>query len=115
MPESSQRDSNSLPLMAEAPFTAKDGDLFSRALVHPDKNDFAPRCLQLVSLSSGWFCEAATDSFYQHAVRIGSESMLALNPPFVIDGSLTQRLWEARRRSSSCATDSRSSIPFILI
>ncbi len=72
--------------------TAKDGDLFSRALVHPDKNDFAPRVgisyhpWDRIVLRGGY------GTFYQHAVRIGSESMLALNPPFVIDGSLTQSL-----------------------
>jgi hypothetical protein len=70
--------------------TASDGDLFQRALVHPDRNDFAPRVgfawqpVQRVVLRGGF------GIFYQHMVRIGSESMLALNPPFVIDGSLSQ-------------------------
>ncbi|MEO8130699.1 MAG: TonB-dependent receptor, partial [Bryobacteraceae bacterium] len=70
--------------------TAKDGDLFSRALVHPDRNDFAPRIgfsyqpMARVVLRGGY------GAFYQHGVRIGSESMLGLNPPFVIDGSLAQ-------------------------
>jgi hypothetical protein len=70
--------------------TAKDGDWYSRALVHPDKNDFAPRFgfsyqpVQRVLFRGGY------GIFYQHDVRIGSESILALNPPFVIDGSLTQ-------------------------
>ena len=70
--------------------TAKDGDLFSRALVHPDRNDFAPRIgfsyqpMERVVLRGGY------GAFYQHGVRIGSEAMLGLNPPFVIDGSLVQ-------------------------
>lgn len=72
--------------------TAQPGDWFQRALVHPDKNDFAPRIgvsyhpWERIVLRGGY------GMFYQHAVRIGSESILALNPPFVIDGSLTQVL-----------------------
>jgi hypothetical protein len=72
--------------------TATDGDWYARALVHPDKNDFAPRVgfswqpMQRTVLRGGY------GVFYQHSVRIGSESMLALNPPFVIDGSLSQTL-----------------------
>ena len=70
--------------------TAQDGDWYQRALVHPDKNDFAPRIgfsyhpWDRVVLRGGY------GTFYQHVVRIGSESILALNPPFVIDGNLTQ-------------------------
>ncbi len=72
--------------------TAKDGDWFSRGLVHPDKNDFAPRIgiswqpMKRVVLRGGY------GAFYQHVVRIGSESVLALNPPAVIDASLIQTL-----------------------
>jgi hypothetical protein len=72
--------------------TASDGDWYSRSLVHPDKNDFAPRIgfsyepLQRLVLRGGY------GIFYQHGVRIGSESVLALNPPFVIDGALSQSL-----------------------
>ncbi len=72
--------------------TAQDGDLYQRALVHPDRNDFAPR----VGLSyHPWdrvVLRGGYGMFYQHTIRIGSESVLALNPPFVIDGSLTQTL-----------------------
>ena len=72
--------------------TAQGGDWYARGLVHPDKNDFAPRVgfswqpHQRVVVRGGY------GMFYQHIVRIGSESMLALNPPWVIDGSLAQTL-----------------------
>ena len=65
---------------------------FNRALVHPDKNDFAPRLgfsyhpFERVVLRGGY------GIFYQHTVRIGSESILALNPPAVISYSLSQLL-----------------------
>ncbi len=63
---------------------------FNRALVHPDKNDFAPRLgfsyhpFERVVVRGGY------GIFYQHTVRIGSESILALNPPAVISYSLSQ-------------------------
>jgi hypothetical protein len=82
--------SNFTPANGGGFVTAKDGDWFSRALVHPDKNDFAPRFgfswqpLQRMVLRGGY------GIFYQHVARIGSESMLALNPPAVIDASLIQ-------------------------
>jgi hypothetical protein len=71
---------------------AASGDWYTRGLVHPDKNDFAPRFgvswqpVERVVLRGGY------GMFYQHVIRIGSESMLALNPPAVLDGSLAQTL-----------------------
>jgi hypothetical protein len=70
--------------------TAQSGDWYQRALVHPDKNDWAPRVgfsyhpFNRITLRGGY------GLFYQHTVRIGSESMLALNPPYVLDLALTQ-------------------------
>ncbi|MDQ6678276.1 MAG: carboxypeptidase regulatory-like domain-containing protein [Acidobacteriota bacterium] len=72
--------------------TATDGDWYQRSLIHPDKNDFAPRIgfsyqpLDRVVLRGGY------GLFYQHSNRIGSEAVLALNPPFVIDAQLSQVL-----------------------
>ena len=82
--------SNFTPANGGGFVTAKNGDWFARALVHPDKNDFAPRFgfswqpMQRMVLRGGY------GLFYQHVIRIGSESMLALNPPAVIDASLIQ-------------------------
>jgi len=70
--------------------TASGGDWYSRSLVHPDRNDFAPRVgfsyqpMDRVVLRGGY------GLFYQHANRIGSESVLALNPPFVVDAQLSK-------------------------
>ncbi|HCC59085.1 MAG TPA: hypothetical protein DEQ47_17850, partial [Solibacterales bacterium] len=69
---------------------ASGGDWYSRSLVHPDRNDFAPRVgfsyqpMDRVVLRGGY------GLFYQHANRIGSESVLALNPPFVVDAQLSK-------------------------
>ncbi len=65
--------------------------LYERALIHPDRNDFAPRLgfayhpIGPVVLRGGY------GVFYQHTSRIGSESVLQLNPPFVVDGNLAQQ------------------------
>jgi hypothetical protein len=64
--------------------------LFNRALIHPDRNDWAPRLgfsyhpWDRIVLRGGY------GVFYQHSVRIGSESILALNPPFVNSFSLSK-------------------------
>lgn len=64
--------------------------LYNRALIHPDRNDIAPRVgfsyhpLDKLVLRGGY------GIFYQHSVRIGSESILALNPPFVNSYSLNE-------------------------
>ncbi len=82
--------SNFTPANGGGFITAKEGDWFARGLVHPDKNDFAPRFgfsyqpVQRLVLRGGF------GTFYQHVARIGSESVLALNPPGVIDASLIQ-------------------------
>ncbi len=71
---------------------ASNGDWFQRGLVHPDKNNFAPRLglsyqpWQHVVLRGGY------GIFYQESVRIGSESVLGENPPSFIDESLAQSL-----------------------
>jgi Carboxypeptidase regulatory-like domain/TonB dependent receptor len=65
---------------------------FERSLIHPDLNNFAPRFgfsyhpLERVVLRGGY------GVFYQQGVRIGSESILALNPPAVISFNLAQSL-----------------------
>jgi hypothetical protein len=84
--------SNFTPANGGGFVTAQNGDWYARGLVHPDKNDFAPRVgfswqpQQRIVLRGGY------GIFYQHIVRIGSESMLALNPPWMIDASLAQTL-----------------------
>lgn len=70
--------------------TASDGDWYARSLIHPDKNNWAPRIgfsyspFERVALRGGF------GIFYQHDVRIGSESVLAENPPTFLDQSLAQ-------------------------
>lgn len=64
---------------------AKDGSLFDRALVKPDKNNFAPRLGLAYQLDSKTVLRAGYGVFYAHEDRRGSEAQMALNPPFLVD------------------------------
>ena len=66
--------------------------LYERTLIHPDRTDFAPRFGFAWHLAKPMVLRGGYGVFYQHTSRIGSESVLALNPPFIIDGDLAQSL-----------------------
>ena len=70
--------------------TASDGGWFARGLVHPDMNDFAPRFGFAYQATSKIVLRGGYGIFYQHDVRIGSESVLGENPPAFYDQSLAQ-------------------------
>ncbi|MFA5910360.1 MAG: TonB-dependent receptor [Vicinamibacterales bacterium] len=70
-------------------FTAKDGSLFDRALVHPDRNDIAPRVGVSWSVSPRLVVRGGFGIFYQQTDRYGSESQLGLNLPQLVDASIT--------------------------
>ena len=63
---------------------------FDRALIHPDLNDFAPRIGFAYQMSDRVVWRGGYGVFYQHNSRIGSESILQLNPPFLQDVQLNQ-------------------------
>lgn len=56
-----------------------------RALINPDKNDFAPRVGFAYQLTKKAVVRGGYGVFYQHYNRIGSESLIQLNPPFLTD------------------------------
>jgi hypothetical protein len=65
-----------------------DGSIYDRTLIHPDRNNFAPRVGVAWSASSRLVVRAGYGIFYQEYDRYGSESQLALNPPQLVDVSL---------------------------
>ena len=67
---------------------AKDGDIFDRALIHPDRNNFAPRAGFAYTLSPRVVLRGAYGVFYSHTVRQGREGLLGFNPPFLVDNLL---------------------------
>ena len=70
--------------------TATSGDWFARGLVHPAKNNFAPRFGFAYQATRKLVLRGGYGIFYQHDVRIGSESVLGENPPAFYDQSLAQ-------------------------
>jgi len=60
------------------------------ALINTNKNNFAPRLGFSYHPFSRVVLRGGYGIFYQHAERIGSESMMALNPPFLINENLVQ-------------------------
>src|SRR5438105_2063201 len=63
---------------------------FDRSLIHPDRNDFAPRVGFAYQMSDRLVVRGGYGVFYQHSNRIGSESLLQLNPPALLDLQLNQ-------------------------
>ena len=63
---------------------------YARSLIHPDLNNFAPRLGLAYQMTDRLVWRAGYGVFYQHSNRIGSESLLQLNPPFLQDTTLFQ-------------------------
>src|SRR5262245_57337391 len=85
---------------------AKDGGLFERSLIHPDRNNWAPRFGFAYSPSAGWVMRGAYGVFYSHTVRQGREGMLGFNPPTLVDNLL--------QTNASGSAAIASAAPFIL-
>ncbi len=67
---------------------ASDGDVFDRALIHPDRNNFAPRIGFAYNPASHWVVRGGYGVFYTHTVRQGREGLLGFNPPYLVDNLL---------------------------
>ena len=67
---------------------ATDGDTFERALIHPDRNNFAPRIGFAYQPASRWVARGGYGVFYTHTVRQGREGLLGFNPPYLVDNLL---------------------------
>jgi hypothetical protein len=63
---------------------AREGSLFDEALVHPDRNNVAPRAGFAWSVTPGTVIRGGYGVFYNHANRMGREGLLGFNPPFII-------------------------------
>jgi hypothetical protein len=63
---------------------------YARSLIHPDLNDFAPRLGFAYQVTNRVVLRGGYGVFYQHSNRIGSESLLQLNPPALLDVQLNQ-------------------------
>jgi len=67
---------------------AKDGSTYERALIHPDRNNVAPRIGFAYTPWSKAVVRAGYGIFYNHTVRQGREGLLGFNPPYLVDNLL---------------------------
>jgi len=70
--------------------SATGNGVYGRTLIHPDDVDFAPRLGFSYHMLKPLVIRGGYGIFHQFINRIGSESMLQLNPPFLLDDSLAQ-------------------------
>jgi len=86
--EGEDRQTNFDPATGSLVF-ASDGSLEERGLVEPDRNNFAPRIGIVYQADERTVVRGGYGIFYNLFDRIGSEDQLALNPPQLINNSLS--------------------------
>jgi hypothetical protein len=67
---------------------ATDGDTYERALIHPDRNNFAPRLGFAYTPTARYVIRGGYGVFFTHTVRQGREGLLGFNPPYLVDNLL---------------------------
>ena len=87
--EKDNRMANFEPAGAGALVFAKDGSIEDRALVNPDRNNFAPRIGAVYKVTDRTIVRGGYGMFYNQFERIGSEDQLALNPPGLMNIDIT--------------------------
>ena len=70
---------------------ARNGSLADRALVNPDKNNFAPRLGFAWKAAPRTVIRGGYGISYVHFNRLGGENILALNPPQIFSVTVTQQ------------------------
>jgi outer membrane receptor protein involved in Fe transport len=62
---------------------------FGRGLIKPDKHNFGPRLGLAYHVRPNWVLRAGYGRFYQQLDRQGSEDMLALNLPYLVNNNIS--------------------------
>jgi len=70
---------------------AKDGSIYDRALVNPDRNNFAPRLGVAYSIDDKTTIRSGYGKSYIHFNRLGGENLLSFNGPHVVALNVTQQ------------------------
>jgi Carboxypeptidase regulatory-like domain/TonB-dependent Receptor Plug Domain/TonB dependent receptor len=70
---------------------ARDGSISERALVNPDRNNFAPRLGVAYSLTPRTVIRSAFGTSYIHFNRLGGENLLSFNGPHVVPIAIAQQ------------------------
>jgi hypothetical protein len=67
------------------------GDLYDRALVHPDRNNWAPRLGLAYKITPKTVLRACYGISYVQFNRLGGENLLAYNGPNIVDAAIDQK------------------------
>jgi hypothetical protein len=70
---------------------AKNGSIYDRALVNPDRNNFAPRLGAAWAVADKTVVRAGYGISYIHFNRMGGENLLSFNGPHVVAINITQQ------------------------
>lgn len=84
------RTANFSPANGGQMITASGNGVYGRTLINPDNLDFAPRVGFSYHVFRPIVLRGGYGIFHQFINRIGSESMLQLNPPFLLNDVLAQ-------------------------
>jgi hypothetical protein len=94
---------------------AKDGSIYDRSLVHPDRNNFGPRVGVAYSLNPKTVVRSAYGVSYIHFNRMGGENLLSFNGPNVVEIVITQQpsqgLCSAGAAPTSCFRPTQMGYP----
>jgi hypothetical protein len=71
---------------------AKDGSLYDRSGVDPDRNNFAPRIGVAYTLTPRTTIRSGYGVSYVHFNRLGGENILGYNGPFIVGASVSQQV-----------------------
>jgi len=74
---------------------AKDGSLYNRTLVNPDRNNWAPRLGFAYQAFAKTVVRGGYGISYIHFNRLGGENLLSYNGPNIISNSVTQQVSQA--------------------
>ncbi len=98
---------------------AKSGGIYDRALVQPDRNNWAPRVGFAFNLSNKTVLRSGYGISYIHFNRMGGENILSYNGPTVIEVNVSQlptnRLCAADEASPNCFRTAMMGVPQNLI
>jgi len=101
--------------VANALIQAKDGSIYDRALVRPDKNNFAPRLGLAFALTDKTVIRSGYGVSYIHFNRLGGENLLSFNGPHVVGATInqlpTQGLCGANTAPTTCFRTTQQGYP----
>lgn len=95
---------SNLDLATNKLIQASDGSIANRALVQPDKNNWAPRLGLAYTIFPKTVIRAAYGVSYIHFNRMGGENLLAYNLPFILSPVVNSQLPPAVRNGQPVCT-----------